>query len=222
MKKIIVTALVAVSVSLISCDQNEVNPDSVFSTATDLATAGGGGQPGADSTQRRGPGGMMGQRPEITEVAVADLSTSITDYITVNYPDATIDRAGTDPEGNFLVGVSFSDGSHTGLKFDVSGTFVEEKQKPKGGKGGPGGGEMGQRPELTEVDITALPASITDYITANYAEFTIEKAGTDADGNTAVLLSSTDQKVGVLFDASGTFQKELPPPPRKGGMPQSN
>ncbi|KPM47042.1 hypothetical protein [Jiulongibacter sediminis] len=215
MKKIIVTALVAVAVNLTSCDQNEVSPASTLTEAFDMATA-GGGQPGSE---RPGPGGMEGQRPEITEVAVEELSSSITEYINANYAGATIDRAGTDPEGNFLLGISLSDEGHRGLLFDASGNFVEEKQKPEGK--GPGD-KMGQRPELTELDISALSATISDYISANYADFSIEKAGTDPEGNTMVLVSNGDTKTGLLFNAEGGFEKELPPPPhRPEGQPEA-
>lgn len=209
MKKIIVTALVAVTVSLTSCDQNEVSPLSTFSDSVDLATA-GGGQPG-DTL------GMRPPRPEITAIAVEELSSTITAYIEANYPGATTDRAGTDPEGNFLIGISTAEGEHRGLLFDASGNFVEEKQKPAGPDG-----QKGHRPELNELDIEALPTDISDYISANYPEFTVEKAGTDADGNTVVLIVSDDTKTGLLFDAEGNFGKELPPPHRKGkGQPES-
>jgi hypothetical protein len=281
MKKIIVTALVAVSVSLTSCDQNDLNPLSSSNGSFDLAT-GGGGQPG-------GRENMNGQRPEITPIAIEDLSAEISAYVQANYSGAAIDRAGTDAEGNYLIGISTTDGGHLGLMFDASGNFVEEKQKPRGQQGqmGPrpelselnvndlsdditsyittnytgasiekagtdaegniiigistadGGhrglmfdasgnfveekqrpegqnGQMGPRPELSDLDINDLSDNITSYITANYAEAAIGKAGTDTKGNTIVLIVTGEQKTGLLFNADGSFEKELPPPPRGG------
>ncbi len=194
MKKIIVTALVAISVSLVSCDDNAMNPASEAIEAVDFANGGGG----ADN-----------DRPQLTEVAVEDLASTISDYISANYAGASIDKAGTDDEGNFIVGITQADESRKGLLFDATGTFQNELEgRKRGGKG--------DRPQLTEVAVADLSSSITDYINSNYAGATIDKAGSDAEGNFIVGLTLADEtRKGLLFDGSGSFQNELEG--KKGG-----
>lgn len=200
MKKIIVTALVAVSISLVSCDKNEVDPISQDLATADFATGGGGTQRG-------------GGKPQLTDVAIESLSNSITDYINSNYAGANIDKAGTDAEGNFAIGITLEDGSHKGLLFDSSGAFLNELQGKKGdGKGG-------DRPPLTEIVVTDLSGSITSYISTNYPDSEIEKAGSDPEGNIVVIISGVEHPMALLFDATGTFQKELQKPGGKGKRP---
>lgn len=69
----------------------------------------------------------------------------------------------------------------------------------------------------TPIEISALPATITSAISASYAGATIERAGKDKDGNYVVLILVNNQPKGLLFSASGVFQKELLPPPHPGG-----
>ncbi|MGR3811032.1 PepSY-like domain-containing protein [Jiulongibacter sp. NS-SX5] len=132
----------------------------------------------------------------LTEVAVEDLSAAITDYIAANYADATIERAGSNEEtGNTIVKITLVDGSHAGLIFDADGNFLEEKVRK--GKG-------------ESIDTADLPAAITDYISANYADATIEKARLFSDGSYGVLLLQADETyLGVGFDAEGTFVSEF-------------
>ncbi|MFT5886489.1 MAG: hypothetical protein ACI9IP_002957 [Arcticibacterium sp.] len=197
MKKIIVTALVAISVSLVSCNDNAMNPASEAIEAVDFANGGGG---------------TNGERPQLTEVTIGDLSSTITDYINTNYAGSSIDKAGTDAEGNFIVGITQADESHKGLLFDAAGTFQNELEGRKGGKKG----GKGDRPQLTEVTVADLSSTITDYINTNYADATIDKAGTDAEGNFIIGLSLSDEtQKRLLFEATGIFQKELEG--RKGG-----
>ena len=123
-----------------------------------------------------GPCGM-GHRG--TRVEIADLPTSITDYITANYPDAETKRAKTnDNSGNYFVLIITDDGRVV-LKFDTDGNFVEEVSCIHHGCGG-----------LTQVDIADLPTTITDYITANYPTADIQKAGQKTNsGNYGVVLN---------------------------------
>ena len=61
---------------------------------------------------------------------------------------------------------------------------------------------------------SSLPSVITDYLTANYAGYTFQKAFTDKDtsGNIAgyiVIIQYNGNPVGLKFDAAGTFLKVL-------------
>lgn len=59
------------------------------------------------------------------------------------------------------------------------------------------------------VAVTALPAAITSYVTANYAGATISKAHTTKDGGYHVLITKADAtKAKLEFTAAGVFVKE--------------
>jgi hypothetical protein len=183
--------------TLSSCNKSDVDPlvdgESAVLDMLFLAT-------GEDSTQV-----MRGQKGKcnITEVAVEDLSATITTYITANYAGATINRAGTNDANNFtMVGITKADGTHAGLVFDADGAYVAEKSR--GPKGSP-------------IEITDLPTTISDYITANYADATIKKAFQGQDGRFGVLLVLADETyLGLGFDADGNFVGELSMKDKKG------
>lgn len=140
-------------------------------------------------------------RPEhgtchLNEVDLADLPETITAYISSNYPNATIERAGqTADSENYIVGIQKEDGTFAGLIFDSEGNFLEEKARPSKG---------------TEVAVEDLPAAITDYIASNYPEASIAHARQMDDGNYGVLLLlQNDTLLGVGFDSEGNFIAEL-------------
>ncbi|MDP5120714.1 MAG: PepSY-like domain-containing protein [Spirosomaceae bacterium] len=64
-----------------------------------------------------------------TEVAVADLPTTVTAYITANYAGATIKKAITNDEGKFLLIVQKADETYVGVGFEADGTFISEVTK---------------------------------------------------------------------------------------------
>lgn len=142
-------------------------------------------------------------RPELTEVDIANLPAAITDYISTNYADFTIEKAGTDADGKYHVKLT----SGPVLIFDADGNFVEAREaRGKGGRDGDRKGDKGHADDRwTAMDIADLPAVITDYIASNYPDATIVKAGTDADGNYGVVL---DSEIALIFDADGVFVEE--------------
>lgn len=73
-----------------------------------------------------------------TLIPVDSLASTITDYLTTNYPDSvTVVKAILRPDGTTLVILS----NHVGVVFDANGNFVEEVTLPSGGgHGGPGNG----------------------------------------------------------------------------------
>ncbi len=83
----------------------------------------------------------------------------------------------------------------TRLIFDADGNFVSEGGKGDGNHGGGKG---------TEIDPSELPATVTDYITANYPEATIERARQGENGFGVKL----DSGVILIFDAEGNFVTE--------------
>lgn len=67
----------------------------------------------------------------------------------------------------------------------------------------------GEKHQLTAIELTDIPTNITDYISANYAGATIEKAGVTTNGYTIIKAKLADgSSIGLVFDASGAFVKE--------------
>lgn len=130
----------------------------------------------------------------ITQIDVAAIPAVITAYIQTNYAGAIIDKAGTDSLGNYYIKIVKADSTHLGLLFDASGNFVKELL------------HRANKQRGTIIDASALPATATAYIAANYATATIHKAILEADGTYKVILLQTDNTyLGLSFDASGNF-----------------
>jgi len=176
------------TVSPFSTDDESALLDFMF-----LATVG-------DSTIKnsdRKNGWRVGKKYNVTEVAVSDLPVTITNYIATNYADATVDRAGTIENGNYVLKITKADATHAGLVFDADGVFVAEKTGKKGSRG-------------TEVAVADLPAIVTAYITANYEGAVIKKAIANEEGKLLLIIQKADETyVGVGFEADGTFISEM-------------
>jgi hypothetical protein len=130
----------------------------------------------------------------ITEIDIATLSNTISSYISTNYAGAVINKAGVDSLGNFYVKIMKADSSYIGLLFDANGVFI--KELIRGNK----------RDRGTVIAVSALPASVPTYITANYATATIHKAILESDGTYKVILIQADGSyLGLAFDATGNF-----------------
>lgn len=184
-------------ITVSSCNKSAVDPlvdgESALLDLMFLAT-------GEDSTNTfRGPQGHC----NMTEVAVADLPSVITDYISANYPNATIEHAGTGGlKFIYAVGIKKEDGTFAGLFFDKDGNFLHEKSRKHKG-------EM--------VAVADLPSAVVDYINANYAGATIHRVLKHDDGKYGVLLILADESYqAVGFDADGNFVGELSMKDKKG------
>ena len=67
----------------------------------------------------------------------------------------------------------------------------------------------GKKCNLTETEVSALPETVTTYISTTYADATIERAGTTSQGEILVHIQKSDSTSAVLlFDASGNFVSE--------------
>ncbi|HLO45289.1 MAG TPA: hypothetical protein VK175_13220 [Leadbetterella sp.] len=68
----------------------------------------------------------------------------------------------------------------------------------------------GKKHNMTEIELSALPTSVTGYITTNYVGSTIKRAAQSDSGKYAVhiVLADSTHK-GLLFDAAGVFVKEF-------------
>ncbi|KAA6439976.1 hypothetical protein FEM33_09750 [Dyadobacter flavalbus] len=134
---------------------------------------------------------------KLTEVATADLPAAVTSYITATYAGSEIKYAAKDQSGKIIVALTLADGTAKGLLFNADGTFQEELK------------QHAHKASLTKIDVSALPAAITAYITANYAGSTVSAAATNADGAYFVAITADNVIKVLLFNADGTFSKEL-------------
>lgn len=65
------------------------------------------------------------------------------------------------------------------------------------------------RDSLTKIEVLALPVTVTNYISASYAGATVNYAAKDDAGNFLVAITQNSQRKALLFNADGTFNKEL-------------
>ncbi|OIN56408.1 PepSY-like domain-containing protein [Arsenicibacter rosenii] len=146
---------------------------------------------------KKGPGkGPGGKRDSLSQIAITNLPSAITSYISANYAGATINMAVKDDNRGYLVMITVNDTKKT-LLFNTDGTFNQELVKVLRGK-------------LTEVAAADLPAAITTYITTNYAGATVKKAGKLSDGQYVVSIKpASGNPVDLLFAADGTFKQVL-------------
>ncbi|MHA4738421.1 PepSY-like domain-containing protein [Dyadobacter sp. MSC1_007] len=137
---------------------------------------------------------------KLTEVATADLPAAVTDYINTTYAGSEIKYAAKDQSGKILVALTLADGTAKGLLFNADGTFKEELKQHK------------HKAKLTKIEISVLPSAITTYIPANYAGAEIKLAATNEAGEYFVGITVDNAVKVLLFNADGTFNKELEKP----------
>lgn len=153
-------------------------------------------------------------------INVAELSSTVTEYVAENYPDAEIVAASKDcnTEATYLLTLN----TNEELAFDATGSYLGEAgavlSRNGGGRhhnhhgGGPGhnGGGPGHGGPGGGISVDSLPTAILTYISTNYASDTILGARLDTTcqfGNTIQVMVT---HVGVAptklaFDMSGTF-----------------
>lgn len=217
MKKVIfaIAVITGLSFTFTSCKLDDVSASSAISSSSDdaisdftaLATADtirtkGGKGPGHGKGDDRGHGkGGDSIRVKLTEIEIATLPAAITSYISTNYAGATIKKAATNADkSKYFIGILKADATKAMLEFDGTGAFVNERSgKHKG----------------TSIDISTLSSTITTYISTNYAGSTIQKAFKSPEGTLVVVKKSDGTFVGALFNADGTFNKEVSVKPKK-------
>ena len=65
------------------------------------------------------------------------------------------------------------------------------------------------RDSLTQLEVSALPATVTSYISTSYAGAMVNYAAKDDAGNFLVAITQNSQRKALLFNADGTFNREL-------------
>lgn len=206
MRKPLLIALTVIGACLYGCNQSQqsVDPGSDASTLS-ISSA----RLASDSS------GFFCKK-KVTKIAVTDLPAAVSSYITSNYVGATTDYAAKDDVGNFLVAIT-QNGEAKALLFNADGSFNEELAL-KGGPGRKGGshgkGGPGKKGSLEQIALTDLPATITGYISSNYAGAEIKTAAKDSTRGYLVMIVVSDQSKTLLFNTDGTFNKEVSKPLR--------
>ncbi len=200
MKKVLFLLTAVSGLFLASCKNQDVTPDTSLDEVFSSMASSAARTAAVNDTVTKGK-----CKGNLTSIDAATLPSSVTTYINANYAGAAIKFAGKDEKGQFVVGLSLN-GVNTGLLFDGKGVFIEKLER------------YGTKARLTEVAITALPASVSAYVSTNYAGYTIKRAGADADGNLIVGLDNgTGHKV-LKFTSAGVFKEELQIPPHGKGQ----
>lgn len=140
---------------------------------------------------------------KLTEIDSADLATTITDYISSTYPGAAVEYAAKDASGRVVVAIVLADGTITGLLFNADGTFGKELK------------QHAPKAKLTKIDSTVLPVAVTAYISTTYPGASIKEAATNVDGEYYVAVKTADAVKVLIFNADGTFNKEIDKPVKK-------
>ena len=130
-----------------------------------------------------------------TPVVIADLLPAITTYISTNYVGSTITSAHKESDGSFDVFVTTASGAKLNINFSASGVFVAVSSD-----------DIHHSDNGTVIVIADLSATITTYITTNYAGSTIVGAKRESDGAFEVhILTADGLKLELNFKADGTF-----------------
>ncbi|MEY4433162.1 MAG: hypothetical protein RLZZ44_1295, partial [Bacteroidota bacterium] len=126
----------------------------------------------------------------------ADLSTSITTYISTTYVGATIVSAKKEADGSYEVHISTADGLKLELKFDAAGAFVSLSSNTNN-----------HFPSnLSPVAISNLVTTIKNYISTNYAGAVIKEAHLESNGiYEIVITTSAGVQLKLNFSATGAF-----------------
>lgn len=131
-----------------------------------------------------------------TVIAVANLSTSITTYISTTYVGATIVGAKRESDGTFEAHILTADGLKLELNFKADGTFVSLSSN-----------NNNHFPSnLSPVAITNLVAAIKNYITTNYAGAIIKEAHLESNGSYDIIITTAaGVQLKLNFSVTGVF-----------------
>jgi hypothetical protein len=150
----------------------------------------------------------FGIKPD--SVSQANLLPAIQTYITANFGDYTFTKAfrqknvdGTTK--GFGVVLKATDGTSLAAIFDATGTFLKANKMVS----------RTNRIKPDTLSLNGLPSAIPTYLDANYPNYTFLKALSMKNPDSTVkgylvrIMKMDSSKVGVSFDATGNFLKEV-------------
>jgi hypothetical protein len=151
-------------------------------------------------------------------IAASSLPDSITSFLTNNYPGYGFEKAfeikdSAGAIGGYVVIISFN-GNPVGLLFNASGSLQRVlEQRERGDLDGDGwhhGGRFQDRDgsHRDSVALSALPSSVTSYLSTNFPSDTLVRAYQNRDSSFLVI-SKNNGLFANLFSADGTFVKRV-------------
>jgi hypothetical protein len=130
-------------------------------------------------------------------IALSALPSTVTDYLAQNHPTDTLLKAFKNSDSSIVV-ITKNNGLFANL-FTSAGVFISRIEIPAG-KG-----------EHETIEQSALPISITTYLSSTYPNYVFEKAFVRKENGVikgyAVIIDANNTKYAVIFDASGNFIK---------------
>lgn len=151
-------------------------------------------------------------------VASLALPDSTSTYLTANYASYTFKKAfkilnSSGVLQGYVVVILYN-GNPIGLKFDATGGFIVVLEQREGqdlkGQGWHEGGKFGDRDghHKDTIAITALPSSITSYMTTNYPKDTLVHALVNRDSSYNVISKDTGVYI-TQFTKASVFIKRV-------------
>lgn len=141
------------------------------------------------------------------DISVSALPSSISLYVSENYPDASISST-TKTSSTYNVILSTSEQ----LSFDSNGNFINEKElailcdstDSHSGHGHHGGGphHHGDGHHKGGIYVDSLPSGVSDYVLGNYSGYTIHDAQYDS-------LCQFGKVINVMIDSSKVLHHKL-------------
>jgi len=133
----------------------------------------------------------------IDTIAITSLPSTITAYLSTNYPGDTLVKAFVNRDTSYLV-LSRNNGLFATV-FDAAGNFVKRVQLPS------------REGSCTSIDQGALLATTLAYLDQTYPDYVFEKAfAIKWNGSLqgyVVVIDANNTKYALEFDASGNFLK---------------
>ncbi|GAA4398975.1 hypothetical protein GCM10023187_10190 [Nibrella viscosa] len=86
--------------------------------------------------------------------------------------------------------------------------YAQQSQAPQTEQRG-GGGQQGRFRDMTPVEASALPTSVTNYVKEKYPKAEVRRAMQDADKNYHVMIMADTTRKRLVFDAKGAFKEEM-------------
>lgn len=220
----------SLAVIAVSCKkENSVSTDDASVAVTQAAVA----DMGAIAISGAGTGsrdslyviGACDRNQRRDSIAFSNLPAAAKTYLSTNYAGYTAQKAYVtkDSSGTVkgYVAIIQYNGKPIGVQFDASGAFVRVLEQREGhdlhGDGFHQGGHFDDRDGMKRdtIALSALPAAIKSYYTANYAKDTLVRAFRNRDSS-IIVLSSNNGLFATAFTATGTFISRAQLPSHQG------
>ena len=132
------------------------------------------------------------------KVKEAEVPKAVVTSFQTNFKGAKVEKWEKEKDGNYEAEFDWN-------KIETSATFNAD-------------GKLNETEQ--EIKVSALPKTVTDYITKNYTSHKISEAAKITDGDGKMMYEAEVKKgkeeMDLLFDSNGTFIKSIIETPEKG------